>query len=109
MPDFDYEKTKSIFQGIVRKASEWTNDHRGLSRCAKPIYDALLSLHNYKQPLNLTSGNQSNIVACLKIILDASVRANNANARILLTQSMFVLNALNILFEKEGLPPSRLL
>lgn len=117
MNETDYKFYYHTFGDMVRRAAEWTNDMRGLNSNANYVYDALYKLHkgseldpSHRMAHQLSERERDNIVGCLKTVSWAAGKALDAQGsgghRTLAIQAGYVLKALNILFENEGLTPA---
>lgn len=116
METFDYKFYYDTFTDMVKRASQWTHDMRGLNANANYVYDALYKLHkgdelpsSHRMAHQFSDRDRDNIVGCLRTVSWAAGQAldkqGTGGHRTLAIQAGYVMTALNLLFEKEGLEP----
>lgn len=104
MTTYDYENAYVSFKWLVNHAANWTKDHRGLSKCAAFVYDALLLMKENDHSVPMTISKRDNIIDCLRIVYGSACQTDY-DSRALAAEALNILDTLNKIFIKEGLTP----
>ena len=102
---------QTCFDDIHNLAGNLTKDYRSLAHNSNVVCAGLRKLFDYDQldhSIKMTYKEQEDIVECLRTVCHAAGQATN-DSRVLAIHTMYVLNALNELFIKEGLEPVKVL